>query len=439
LHYFFVHHRNPIIEKDSLWVNGSIEPLSFFTVFYGILRGMKILVDIRLLSRGGLSGIEEYTRELISHLLERDSENEYQLFYNQFRNARAPHEWIKKNNVSVINWRIPNRILDLGVKLFRYPKIDRVINTDLIFSPHFNALAIQSTPHILTFHDLSFMHHPYFFNKKRQLWHWFQNYKMQAVRAKYIIANSEFTKNDIVHLLGIPEEKVQVIYPGINRAFKKLKPHSKKLLAFKKKYGITYDYILSLGTLEPRKNIPAVIRSFSLLKRKTQFANLKLIIAGRPGWLYKNILQETNKSLYKKDIIFWGPVENYDRVLLYNLAKAFVYPSFFEGFGFPPLEAQACGCPVIVGDRTSLPEIIDSSGITINPWRIDEFVNALQEVLTDEVLRDSLIGKGLKNTKRFSWKKSAQELHTLLTHGIKKENLYRHQSAGADIKSSSEI
>lgn len=367
-------------------------------------------MDVRLLGRGGLSGVEEYTTEVFNHLIKADAENSYTLFYNGLRKKPLPGEWLQKKNVSVIDSRMPNRLMDLSVRTFSFPKIDRFIKTDLIFSPHFNILKSFRAPRIMTFHDLSFIHHPYFFSFRQKFWNWLQDYKKQAKAAAKIIADSEFTKSDLINELEISEEKIAVIYPGINPLFKKLDHNNPALNEFKKKYSLNFPYLLYLGTLEPRKNIPAVIRAFSWLKDNPHFKDLRLVIAGRPGWLYKDILKEAAASKSKNHIIFWGPVESAHRVFLYNLAWVFVYPSFFEGFGFPPLEAQACGSPTIVADRTSLPEVVENSALLVNPWKIEELKNALEEILTNETTKTRLIKAGFGNVRRFTWEQTANQI-----------------------------
>jgi len=369
---------------------------------------MNILVDIRLLSRGNTSGIEEYTNNLLMNMLAIDKENKYSFFYNGIRVKKLDFNFQTQNRPKIINWRIPNKLLDVTTRFFNFPNIDKFAKNDLIFSPHFNILKSQN-PRIITFHDLSFVHHPYFFRNRQKFWHWLQDYKTQALNATKIIANSEFTKCDIINTLKIPEEKIKTIYPGINPDFKKI-TNQKEIQDFRTKHKIDYPFILYLGTLEPRKNITAIIRAFSLLRQsQTEFKNLRLILAGKPGWLYKNILDEAKNSKSKENIIFWGPVENNKRVFLYNLAEVFIYPSFFEGFGFPPLEAQNCGCPIIVSNRTSLPEIINDSRILIDPWRIDELIEKLKNILTDETLKKKIIEDGFINAKRFNWQYSALE------------------------------
>ncbi len=367
---------------------------------------MRILADVRLLSRGGTSGIEEYTRNLLSAILKLDKENEYTLFYNAFRKEplNLAEPIAAYQNLKIVDWKVPNKILDFSSRILGWPAIDKLIPTDVIFSPHFNIFKSQATPRVITFHDLSFLHHPEFFSFKQRFWHWLQDYRRQARSAAKIIAVSEFTKSDLVNLLGIPEEQVEVIYSGIDPGFRRLP--KKRLEIFQRERDLYYPFILYLGTIEPRKNVAAVIRAFNILKRRPGYSDFRLILAGRLGWLYKGVLREAKNSPFKKDIIFWGPAKNSERVLLYNLARVFVYPSFFEGFGFQPLEAQASGCPVVVSDRTSLPEVVGDSALRVNPWNLDEIAEAIHQVIGPS--RGRLIESGLENIKRFSWEESAK-------------------------------
>lgn len=358
---------------------------------------MQILTDIRLLARGGTSGIEEYTRNLITNLLKIDQKNEYLFFYNSFRKNSVP-EFPK-----TIDWHIPNKILDLGSRLSNFPQIDSFIKADLIFSPHFNILSRKKTPRVITFHDLSFLHHPRFFSWRQRFWHWLQNVEKQAREADHLIAVSEFTKSDLVDFFHIPEEKISVVYSGISEKFKKIDTKNPP------KTGREKPFILYLGTLEPRKNIPAIIRAFNLLKKTPKMREFQLIIAGKPGWLWGEILSEVAKSPYAEDIIFKGPVNEAEKIALYSAASVFVYPSFFEGFGFPPLEAQACGCPVVVSERTSLPEVVGDSALFADPWRVGTLAEAIEKIISNERLKADLIERGYHNIKRFNWRKTAEE------------------------------
>lgn len=368
---------------------------------------MNILTDVRLLSRGGASGIEEYTRELLGAMLELDNEDKYQFFYSGLRKAALPEFLSKHPRVTAINWNTPNKILDFSFRFLAEPKLERFFGFDIAFSPHFNMLATKK-PRVITFHDLSFIHHPHFFSRRQHVWHWLQDYKKQAERASKIIAVSQFTKSDLVELFDIPPAKITTIYSGISGDFLVLNKTNPELVSFKAAHKLEKPFILYMGTLEPRKNVTALVRAFGLLKEEPQFSDLQLVIAGGMGWLYDEVIKEIRNSSFKNDIRLFGKVKGEERVLLYNLAEAFIYPSFFEGFGFPPLEAQACGVPVVASDRTSLPEILGKSALLIDPWRVDSLSSAIRKVITEKGTRDDLVEAGLKNARRFSWKESAK-------------------------------
>ncbi len=356
---------------------------------------MKILIDIRLLSKGGQSGIEEYTKHLVSNLLAIDGNNSYQLFYNGWKKHPLPQNWLDK--AEVIDRKIPNKLFDLSSRFFNKSLIPKA---DLVFSPHLNILKTKM-PRILTIHDLSFIHHPYFFPRESKAWHWLQDYKNQIKEASLITAVSNFTKQDLIETLKVPADKIRVVPLGISDEF--------KVLNVERPSSLQHPFILYLGTIEPRKNVSAIIKAFNIIKAGNDLKDLKLVLAGRLGWLYQETLKTYEASPYKEDIILWGPVKKEDRALLYNLAEALIFPSFFEGFGLPPLEAQACGCPVIASQRTSLTEVLGDSARLIDPWRIHDLAGTIEEVLTTN-LKDKLREAGLINKQKFSWRKSAQQL-----------------------------
>ncbi len=364
---------------------------------------MDVLIDVRLLSRGGNSGVEEYTRGLLGELFKQGKSDSFTLFYNGLHKVDLGSQLplAGQDNIRVLDLKIPNKIFDLSSGFFKFPAINRLAKTDLVFSPHFNALAPGRVPRVITIPDLSFIHHPQFFSLRQKFWHWLQNIKRQAREADKIITVSEFTKSDIVNLLGVVPEKVSVIYPGISSEFRP--SHESQATSFDK------PYLLYLGTIEPRKNVNLLIRAFNVLKRELRFADWQLVIAGRLGWLYDQTLKEAKHSPFAADIIFRGGVASRERVSLYNQAKAFIYPSFFEGFGFPPLEAQASGCPVIVSDRTSLPEVLGDSALYVNPWKVEELATAIWELAADTGLRAKLVTAGLENAKKFDWQNSARQ------------------------------
>jgi len=392
-------------------------------------------IDIRVLTKGTRTGIEEYVLNVLSFLLTtKQSKNiKYKLFYNGFKKVKLDYPWLSFSNVELKKSKIPNRILDFCMKAFNWPKIDKILNgVDIFFSPHFLPIALSKTcKRIITFHDLSFKHHPQFFSKSRKLWHFLTFPKSQAQKANKIIADSQSTKEDLIKIYKINPEKIKVIYLGISNNFKPSKNNS-KLKKIKQKYNLPNNFILYFGTIEPRKNLKGLIKAFDNLKqkfihsdlqttwegfegvvtgkKKNMFNDLKLVIAGAKGWLYKDIFEKIKNSKSKNDIIFTGFIEDKDKPYLYNLAKVFVYPSFFEGFGFPPLEAMASGVPTIVSNTSSLPEVVGDGAIKIDPCKIEELTYVIRKVLEDNELRNDLIKKGVKQAKKFDWNKTVKEI-----------------------------
>jgi len=368
---------------------------------------MKIGVDIRFLARGVQSGVEEYTLNLLPRLFG-FKDAEFKLFYNAFKKNKLEFPWTSFLNIKVFQRSIPNRFLQLSSFLFNFPKIDKMIGgVDYFFSPHFIlAPTSKNCRKIITFHDLSFEYYPEFFSFSRNIWHKLMRPKKQAQEADIIISVSESTKEDLVNLYKIKPEKIKVIYPGVGEEFKKL--DSSKISKIKEKYNLPEKFILYFGTIEPRKNIDGIIKAFDLLKENLR-SDIKLVIAGSPGWLYKNVFRAAEESMFKNDIIFTGFIEKEDKPSLYNLASLFVYPSYFEGFGFPPLEAMACGVPTIVSNCASLPEVAGEGALLVNPYYINEIFVAMKEVLTDASLREDLVNRGLYQAKKFSWDSCAKE------------------------------
>ena len=292
-----------------------------------------------------------------------------------------------------------------------YPKIDQLLGVDLFFMPHLNFIALSGNcKSVLTIHDLSFLRYPEFFSLRKNFWHQMINVKSLVKKFDQLVAVSENTKRDIIELGGVNPDKIKVIYSAVGEQIKDLKDDNSKLAEIKRKYQLPDKFILHLGTIEPRKNIANLIYAYELLQKKSvQFANYELIIVGVNGWKSKEIFKVRQKSNFKNKIKFIGYVDSINKVYLYRLASVFVYPSFYEGFGFPPLEAMTLGVPVITSFNSSLPEVTAGAALMIDPENISQIAKCLEEVLTDQELREELIKKGLARARQFDWEKSAKE------------------------------
>lgn len=379
---------------------------------------MKIGVDARVLMDEHYSGISEYTANLLSAILKLDPNNDYRLFYNSYRDLSlrlAP--WSRKNS-QIFASHIPNKLFNyLLQKIAYWPRLDRFLGgVDLFWSPHFNFTALSSSQtglkKIVTVHDLSFLRYPEFFSWRKRFWHSALEVKKILREADLIIAVSENTKDDIIELVGIPADKIKVIYAGNNLEPRLIGRQEKE--DFLRNHELAGRLILYLGNIEPRKNIVGLIKAYNELRAADeasarQFSDLKLVLAGAPGWKNRRIYQSWRKSPYQKDIKFLGYISQSDQEILYSVASVFAYPSFYEGFGFPPLEALSYGLPVVCSNTSSLPEIVGRAALTVSPFKIEQLVEALKLVLTDQSLREYLIAEGYKQAKLFSWDKAALE------------------------------
>lgn len=371
---------------------------------------MTIGIDLRILAKDAHTGVEEYSKQLLSFLLPLDKSIKYKIFYNAYNKDRLSYKWSQLDNVEVVEYNIPNKFLEISGN-FGFPKIDKLLGgVDTFFQPHFlSAPLSQNTRRIITFHDLSFERYPKFFSWRKRLWHQRICPRKQACRADKIIATSESTKSDLATLYKIPSEKIKVIYSGVDNTLFNDDIADGEKAKIREKYNIHGDFILFLGTLEPRKNILGVVKAFEILKGSRGFLDLKLVIAGGCGWLHDNLLNYIKFSKYGKDIIFTGKVDNREKKILYKLAKVFMFPSFFEGFGFPPLEAMASGLPVVTSNVSSLPEVVGDSAIMVDPQKINEIAGAAKALLENDNFRQKMIEKGKERAKNFSWQKCAEE------------------------------
>ncbi|HNX10907.1 MAG TPA: glycosyltransferase family 1 protein [bacterium] len=381
---------------------------------------MTIGIDIRTLLDKYYSGVSEYTLNLVNQFLLQDKENHYSLYYNCGRDLSDRLPKFSGEKVKVISTRYSNKFFNYILqKIIHRPQIDQVLKlnaqTDVFLAPHINFLSLSAAPKkVLTIHDLSFLRYPEFFSRRKNLWHRLINIKKLVKQFDCLVAVSEHTKIDIVEILKFPAEKIKVIYAGLNPELKPI-TDSNELSLVKTKYNLPDNFILYLGNIEPRKNIAGLIAAYNQLRRENKIGDTKLIIAGATGWRIKEIFKTWRKSPYQSDIIFLGYIEKADKPALYSLARVFAYPSFYEGFGFPPLEAMACGAPVVSSAASSLPEVLGNAAVLVDPDNVRSLATALAEVINDGKLRESLIAKGLVRAAEFKWEKTAAAYRQLFS------------------------
>lgn len=281
---------------------------------------------------------------------------------------------------------------------------------DLLFSPCFLVPLICPSRSMITIHDLTHVVFPEK-HKAKHLFIYNTLLPHSIKSSNKIIAVSQNTKQDIIKIFNIPEEKVTVIYESANDIFKPVKG-SESISKIKRKYGIPSKYILFVGTIEPRKNLIRLIEAFNLVKTRKNI-NYKLVIVGKKGWMYEDVFNSIKELGLENEIVFTDYIPEKDLVYIYNGADIFVYPSLYEGFGLPPLEAMSCGVPVVTSNTSSLPEVVGKAAVLIDPYDVKQLSDAIYWVLTNRGLRENLIGNGLRRARLFSWQKAARELSSV--------------------------
>ncbi len=372
---------------------------------------MNIGVDIRCLMSPVRTGVGEYTHKLLDAVFKIDKTNQYFLFYNSSKDVSKNIPQWRQNNVHYAATMWPNKLLNLFLFL-KVWKLENLVIGNLLkivncklkidcwFSPNLNFTSLsKKTKFILTIHDLSFEFFPECLTFKQRLWHVFLRPKKQCQRADIILAPSESTADDIVSKYGVDKEKVRVIRHGCQTQ------NTNNMTQTRDKY------ILYLGTLEPRKNVGVLIEAYKKLCTLAHLHTCTLVIAGDKGWKSESLIRLIESTPGVKYI---GYVDEAKKAELYRSTSLFVFPSLYEGFGLPFLEAMSVGVPVITSNRSSLPEVGGDAVYYVNPNNVAELAEAMKLVLTDEKLRQVMIQKGLERAKMFSWVKSAEEFAQIL-------------------------
>ncbi|HEY6802255.1 MAG TPA: glycosyltransferase family 1 protein [Pyrinomonadaceae bacterium] len=362
---------------------------------------MHIAIDAHSVG-AGLGGNETYATNLIEALAEIDQVNRYTLYVTKkeaverFAN-RWPNVQLRVTLPHTPLVRIP---LTLTIELRRRP-VD-------ILHVQYTAPPFTPCPVVNTIHDLSFEHLPETF--KRRSWRQMRlTIRRSAQAAAHIITDCNFSRDDILKTYKLPSDRVTAAPLAASSRFNSVTDKT-ELERVRRKYGIDGDYILTVGSIQPRKNIPRLIRAFALLCNEHQLDPVpRLVVVGKRAWLYEDTMAEAASSSVGDKIIFTGYVAEHDLPAIYSGARCFVYPSYFEGFGIPPLEAMRCGTPTITGDRTCFPEIIGDAGVLVDPFDERAILNGIVKVLTDKNLREDLVVRGLKRANSYDWKKTAQQ------------------------------
>jgi glycosyltransferase involved in cell wall biosynthesis len=371
---------------------------------------MNIGIDIRTLMDGQYSGVSEYTLNLLNKLFEIDRKNNYKLFYNSAQDVdnKIPNF---NGRVETVSTKFSNKIFNYVMqKGLKYPLLDKLLGVDVFYAPHTNFSALsKDCKKIITVHDLSYLRYKEFFSIRKNFWHSMINVKKILTEFDTIVAISENTKRDLIEILNIPENKIVVIHSGVGDEYRSVAKDNFEMKKVREKYNLPKDFILYLGTIEPRKNVEGAILAFEKYLFESNDCNLNLILAGANGWKNKEVFDIINNSEFKDRITYLGYIEKEDKKYLYNLTKLLLFPSFYEGFGFPPLEAMSCGTPVITSNISSLPEVVQDGAILVDSLSTEEISQGISLILAKNDIKNKLIEKTRIISKTFSWENTAKK------------------------------
>ena len=363
---------------------------------------MRIGINAHLLG-GHESGVELWIRQLIRALSELDRENEY-VIYTHKGAMPIEHQpaWRVAFRVRHRPWFRASRILWEQLRLPVQLRRDRV---DVFHAPGYVMPVRCELPTVLTVHDVIALKFPWLASRANVV-----HYKLLLPRsleaARVVIASSETTKQDILTVAPIPEGKVRVVRPGYDPLFDR-RPTQAELDRARHDHALPERYILFTGNLEPKKNLPVLFKTLANMKARGR-TNLTLVVAGAKSWRKRAALAGIGKLRAGVDVRFCGYVPREQMPAIYTLAELFVFPSLYEGFGFPPLEAMACGTPVVCSTTPALRETVGHAAIQVPPRDAGGLETAICQALDDRALRESLIARGRERIKEFSWQTTAR-------------------------------
>jgi glycosyltransferase involved in cell wall biosynthesis len=348
-----------------------------------------------------LAGNESYATNLIEALAQVDSVNEYTLYVTTAEaRARFSQRWPNFRVQTTLPHtpliRIP---LTLAAELRKRP-VD-------VLHVQFTAPPFSPCPVVVSVHDLSFEHLPQTFNRRSRT-QLRLTVRHSVKKAARILTLSEHTRRDMIETYGTSPERITAIPLAAPSYFGRVR-EERELQRVRHIYGIEGDYILCVSSIQPRKNLPRLVRAYESLRNKRGPGKLpKLVLVGKCAWLYDETLRSIEEGRMKDSIILTGYVPQSDLPALYSGSICFVYPSYFEGFGLPPLEAMKCGTPVIAGNRTSLPEVVGDAGILVDPFDVNAIAAAIERLVDDPDLRQQLSVKGVARSRLFDWNETAR-------------------------------
>ena len=363
---------------------------------------MLIGLDISRLAVTQRTGTEHYTRALLDALLALDRRNHYRLYYNQMPDALPT----LPPNAALRSIPLPRAWTHarLSWEMIQAPP-------DVLFAPaHALPLAMPRRS-VVTIHDLGFAHHPAAHTPAQRMYHRVFT-PLSVHRATKIIAISHATKRDLIAMYDVPAAKIAVVYHGVEPRFKPL-PRA-AIAPVLQRYGIDQPFLLFVSTVQPRKNVARLIEAFARARRMLGDQPLRLVLAGKRGWLTEQIERRAAEVGVDEHVHFVGYVPDDDLPALLNGALAYVVPSLYEGFGMTVLEAQACGTPVLASNVSSLPEVVGDAGLLVDPLDVVAIANGMVRLVADGGLRTRLRERGLQHARQWTWERTAQQTLAVL-------------------------
>ena len=379
---------------------------------------MKIAIDYTPAVRQ-IAGVGRYTRSLVQALIHIAPDDSYTLLYAGAAPAiplSAGVEAAARRDGGAVTLRrlpVPERLLTVLWHRWRVPLWADLCSpgSAVFYSPNFVLPPLLHAKGVVTVHDLSFLRYPE--THDPGLVAFLTAAVPRAVRAAaLVLADSEHTRQDTIALLGVPAEKTAVLLSAADPIFRPVDDPA-VLRAMRRRRGLDRPYVLSVGTIQPRKNLPRLIAAVRLLRERTG-EDIMLVHAGRRGWLYAEVQQAVQDHTMADSFRLIEDADDGELRLLYAGAVALAYPSLYEGFGLPCVEAMACRCPVVASAVSSVPEVVGDAGLLVEPTDVEAIANALSRCLTDSELRATLIERGTAQAARFTWERSATKLHRLL-------------------------
>jgi len=360
------------------------------------------------------AGAGNYIFNLVQALAKVDRDNHYVIF------AKPQH--IAEFSISQPNFRlaaingVKRRFSRLLWEQFMLPRLVQGYQLDVLHSPHYTMPIFNLACSVVTFHDMTFFLYPEMHGTLKRVF-FRQMIRVSSKRADKIIAVSESTRKDILNLLNVTARKVHTVPEAASGDYRLI--HNRdKVNRVCTKYGLqTGRFFLYVGTLEPRKNVPTLLRAYSCLVSRG--IHDPLVIVGKKGWMFGDIFATVKTLKLEDKVVFTGYVPDEDLPYLYNGARLFVYPSLYEGFGLPVLEAMACGTPVITSNVSSMPEVVGDAGLLIDPRDHTQLAQAIELIITNDDLSKLLRERGLQRAAQFSWERTARETLKVYTQGCK--------------------